>query len=461
MESYLDIYTLNDFHGAIFEKEDEPGISKLGNFLLERKRVRPDATVILSAGDMFQGTAVSSLTKGDVVVDIMNYIGFDAMTIGNHEFDWGVKQLCRLFDGNPDNNETDFPLLGANICNKTTLEPVEWARPYTIIERLGLKIGIIGVLGEDLKNDILGSIIEEYIFTNQLATIKKYTRTLRAKEGCRIVIVVSHYDTSPINGQIACLPDEEKVDVVINGHTHNYYAGELSGVRQVPLPYIQSGNSGKYVGNIRIYLDAETKEIYDVSCENLQAVKHCINENTEINRLLDKYRAVVAIANEVLAIAAEDIYRLSASLWAADALRKGAGSDIGLINNGGIRADAFPITKETNVTYGHIFRIMPFENRIVTVELSGVQIKYLIFHAVGNKLTFSSNVDINNGTVNGKVLRDEVFYRISTVDFVYEAPAYRMNTGCNLSYSDDLFRDLLVEEVKITALNNNGKWFLR
>lgn len=121
---------------------------------------------------MFQGTAVSSLCHGDVVVDAMNYIGFDAMTIGNHEFDWGIENLRRLTDGDTANNEAGFPILGANIIYKETGEPVEWARPYAVIERQDIKIGIIGVLGADLTNDILGSIIAEYEFIDPLPVIK-------------------------------------------------------------------------------------------------------------------------------------------------------------------------------------------------------------------------------------------------------------------------------------------------
>lgn len=89
---YLDIYSINDLHGAIEEDEYGRGLARIGNFLIEKKTTNPDNTVILVAGDMFQGTAISNLTYGGVVVEALNYIGIDAFTIGNHEFDWGFKE---------------------------------------------------------------------------------------------------------------------------------------------------------------------------------------------------------------------------------------------------------------------------------------------------------------------------------------------------------------------------------
>src|SRR5690554_2041853 len=109
MENVINIYTLNDFHGAIFENKSagEIGLSKIGNFLKTVKEKQPNNTVILSAGDMFQGAAVSAMTRGKVVVDIMNYIGFDAMALGNHEFDWGINDIIRYHDGDEENRSEE------------------------------------------------------------------------------------------------------------------------------------------------------------------------------------------------------------------------------------------------------------------------------------------------------------------------------------------------------------------
>ena len=245
MDNYIDIYTLNDFHGALFPNRDEPGIARLGCYLLEKRREDPDRTVILSSGDMFQGTAVSNLSRGEVVVAAMNLIGFDAMTIGNHEFDWGVPALRRFCDGDEGNGEASFPFLAANIRLKASGELVPWARPYMVIAKENARVGVIGVIGEDLINDILGSLISDYEFTDMLAAIAEYSKVLREKEGCGIVIVAAHADTMAMNERIAAAG----ADAIVNGHTHNYYAGSsFSTARSFPTsnPETTENTSGTF-----------------------------------------------------------------------------------------------------------------------------------------------------------------------------------------------------------------------
>jgi len=456
-ESIINIYTLNDFHGAIFEDGNEVGISKLGKFLITEKNNNPDTTFIISAGDMFQGTAVSSMTRGDIVVDIMNEIGFDAMTIGNHEFDWGIDGITRFIDNDLTNNETNFPLIGANIHQKSTNELAEWTTPYAIIDRGNLKIGVIGTLGEDQINDILASIVEDYEFTDQLTAIKKYTKILRTEEECDIVIVSSHADTSPINNMIANLSGEYKVDAVINGHTHRYYAAETYGEGDVPLPIVQSGNNGMFLGKITLEVDLDTKEVTDAYSEFIPARSTFLTPNYEIDQIINQYSTEIAASNEVLGIAGEDIYRTSATIWAANSVRKYSNTDIGVINSGGIRAAAFPINANSTVTFGNIFKLMPFENTIVTMKLTGLQIKSII--SSSDSLYFSSNVSSINQTINDEDIDNEKLYTVSTIDYVFEQSRYPFKDGQDIVFTDFLFRDQLVNDVK-NSVETNGKWYL-
>ncbi|HQC74820.1 MAG TPA: 5'-nucleotidase C-terminal domain-containing protein, partial [Bacilli bacterium] len=367
----LNIFTLNDFHGAVFLDDDEAGISRIGKYLLDQKTNYPHQTILISAGDMFQGSAVSSLTRGGLVVDAMNAIGFDAMTIGNHEFDWGVEGILRFIDGDPSNKEASFPMLGANIyqISKNGLAP--WAQPYTVITRGNVKIGIIGLMGESQKRDILASFVEDYLFTDKMEAIKKYTKILRNEEDCDIVIVSIHDDSSAINSQIANLSGEYHVDAVINGHTHRYYAAEESRQNGVPLPYVQAGDNGRYIGKITLTIDPNTKKVIDVSAENIRTITNCPTESPLINEIINNYPNEIAIANEVLGTAGQDIYKEEAITWAATALAKQGDSQIGIINSGGIRSGAFPINNGSTVTYGHIFKMMPFENKVVTLKMTG------------------------------------------------------------------------------------------
>lgn len=452
----INIFTLNDFHGAIFEDGDEAGISKIGAYLMAEKTAHPDSTVIVSAGDMFQGTAVSSMTRGSVVVKAMNAIGFDAMTIGNHEFDWGISGITRFNDGNLANDEADFPLLGANIEDSLTSQLASWSEPYTVIERGEIKIGIIGLIGEDEKSDILASIVADYEFTSQMAAIRTYAPILRTAEDCDIVIVSSHDDTSNINSQIADLTGDYQIDAVVNGHTHRYYAGEQSGIRDVPLPYVQSGNNGNYIGKISLEIDPETQTVIDVSAENISTYANCPVESPVINGIINEYSAEIAIAGEVLGTAGETIEKDATVIWAAETIRQRGDTQVGIVNYGGIRGAAFPIYQNATVTFADIFKIMPFENTVITMSLTGAQLIQLMGIY---SLCFSRNVDPGNLTIDGAAIANGNLYTVSTMDFVFEGYPNIFGNAQSVVYTNDLFRDYLVAEVR-ESVGTNGSWVL-
>ena len=178
----LHIYTLNDFHGMIFPSEDSAGISKIGKYLIDRKKENKESTLIISSGDMFQGSAVSNMSKGMVVVSLMNIIEFDAMTIGNHEFDWTIDTILKYNDNNTGNGELNCKYLACNIICKDTGDLAPWAKPYEVINRGKYKIGILGMIGSNLEYDIFKPNIEGYEFTDEYKAAKKYVPILRNKE---------------------------------------------------------------------------------------------------------------------------------------------------------------------------------------------------------------------------------------------------------------------------------------
>ena len=444
----LTIYSINDFHGALLEDGDKVGISKIGAYLSSEKTANPDSTIIISAGDMFQGTAVSSMTRGKVVVEAMNMIGFDAMTLGNHEFDWGVDQIKVFFDGKDENGEASFPFLSANVNYKTNNELAEWAKPYTIIDRGNLKIGIIGLLGSDQTNDILASHVKDYVFTDEFSAIKKYTKILRSEENCDIVIVSAHLDTADINYQLSSLIGDEKIDALINGHTHQQYYGELKYNRDVPLPYVQSGSSGQYIGKITLEINGETKEIVDASSENIKATRICNQESIEINNLLSKYQDYIDESNSVLGVAGENIYKNIAGIWMATAIQETMQADLGVVNSGGVRGSAFPIYANDNVSYGDIFEIMPFENMICSSKISGNQLLRILQY-MNDGMYFSSNVTKSGESyyISGVLVENDGVYSVGTIDYLFEKDYYPFMYGQDIIKTSILLREIMVDSV--------------
>lgn len=459
MENVINIYTLNDFHGAIFENKSagEIGLSKIGNFLKTVKEKQPNNTVILSAGDMFQGAAVSAMTRGKVVVDIMNYIGFDAMALGNHEFDWGINDIIRYHDGDEENGEANFPFLGANIYHEPSEAFVDWAEPYTVIERGNFKIGILGLMGENLESSIIGSVIKGYEFTSELAAIKKYVPILRNEEGADIVIVVSHNDTSSINYEIRNLEGDQYVDAVVNGHTHQYYAYEETRIDGPPLVVVQSGDNGRFVGHIALEVDKESKKVIDATVGFVSKDK-MTTPSTEIEEIINGYQEYIDIENELIGKAGTYINRTIGTRFAANILGKFEDVDVGIINAGGVRSAGFPINDGDDVTYGSIFRIMPFENQVITLNLTGFQLK--LFLGVRSDLRFSDSLNTLNLTIRGKAIEDTEVYKIAIIDFAYYRFEYMLQDGTEMTIHDVLVRDLLVDAVR-EIVEEEGRWYIK
>ncbi len=138
--NYLDILYLNDLHGSIEKGTEELGLAYIANYVNYHRNQNPDGVVLLAGGDMFQGSALSNYYQGRSTLEIMNAMGFDAMTLGNHEFDWGIDVVTNYFDGVASNGEADFPLLGANVYYEGTQTIVEHIDPYTIITRVISKL---------------------------------------------------------------------------------------------------------------------------------------------------------------------------------------------------------------------------------------------------------------------------------------------------------------------------------
>lgn len=451
----LKIYALNDFHGAVFA--DNGGLNTIASYLINEKAKDSDHTIILSSGDMFQGSAISNMTQGSVVVEVMNKIGFDSMTIGNHEFDWGVDVIKKYHDKTSE-VVCNFPILCANIYEKSTNQPVDWCDPYTIIEKAGLKIGIIGIIGSELTSSISPTIVAPYEFKPILPIIKQYAKELRTEKNCDVVLVSSHDNTNDINQSIADLMDEYQVDAIFNGHTHSNYSGETKGCDNIPLPYVQSGSSGSYIGKVELTIDGSAHKVKDGSAENIKVRTSLAQDNKEVADIIEKYNATVTlISDEVLGVCGRHVNKASATLWAANVIRDYSKMEIGIINTGGIRGDAFPIEENEQVTVGKVWTIMPFDNIVKTCTL---KVKDIIKLAENSGLQVSDNIEIIQGElyIDGSLATKDS-YTVATIDYLFDNTKYPFLTSQNQVNTGILFRDQLIQAIKDTC-KDGSLWYV-
>ena len=254
----LVILHTNDTHSCIMplnENLDNKDLAGRGGFLRrvnmikEQRSQHPDL-LLFDSGDFSQGSGYYTLFKGEVEVGLMNQMGYDAATIGNHEFDFGMDNMAKLF------RMVNFPIVCSNYdCAGTVLEDL--VKPYIIIRRNGLKIGIFA-LAPQLKGLVFDGNCEGITYLDPAETAQKYIDILRKQEKCDLVICLSH-----LGWERSVYPDEKLVsliegcDLVLGGHTHTYmdklsYTPDKNG-KQVPVD--QNGKNGVFVGKLVLNLE--------------------------------------------------------------------------------------------------------------------------------------------------------------------------------------------------------------
>ena len=243
----------NDTHSTIMplnENLDNKDLAGRGgclrriNMIKEERKQNPDL-LFFDSGDFSQGSGYYTLFKGEVEVGLMNQMGYDAATIGNHEFDFGLNNLAKLI------RMANFPIVCSNYDFTGT--PCEGlVKDYITLHRNGLNIGVFA-LGAPMKGLVSNKNCEGVTFLDPAETAKKYVKLLRKQEKCDVVICLSH-----LGWKISEYPDEQFIreidgcDLVLGGHTHTYmptleYAPDKTG-RMIPDD--QNGKHGVFVGKL-------------------------------------------------------------------------------------------------------------------------------------------------------------------------------------------------------------------
>ena len=217
-------------------------------FLKEQRAEHPDL-LYFDSGDFSQGSSYYTLFKGDVEVGLMNQMGIDAATIGNHEFDYGLDNMARLF------KMANFPIVCANYdFTGTVLEGI--VKPYIILKRNGVKIGVFG-LAPQLDGLVEKHNCEGITYLDPVAKALEVATLLKEKKKCDIVICVSHLGwKTDLDDDVEMIKGSRYIDLVLGGHSHTYftelkYVTNLDG-QQVPVD--QNGKHGAWIGKITVNL---------------------------------------------------------------------------------------------------------------------------------------------------------------------------------------------------------------
>lgn len=251
----LVILHTNDTHSCIFPLNKHLADTMLagrGGFIRRAEMVRqergkhPDL-LLFDSGDFSQGSPYYSLYKGDVEVGLMNLMRYDAATIGNHEFDFGVENMARLF------KKADFPIVCANYdFTGTALEGI--VKPYVVLKRGGLKIGVFG-LSPQLDGLVMAETCAGVKYNDPVKAANDVAKLLKEREKCDIVVCLSHLGWDIIGiDDTELMPQTRNIDIVLGGHSHSYF-NEMEYVKDIDgreIPNDQNGKHGIYVGKITV-----------------------------------------------------------------------------------------------------------------------------------------------------------------------------------------------------------------
>jgi 5'-nucleotidase len=380
-EARYPLYTFlstNDFHGQIetgklVSNKPVGGAAFNLTYLNNYRALNPLGTTLLDGGDIMQGTPVSNLLRGESVIDVYNQMGYQAAVMGNHELDWGQATLQERIA------QANFPILVANVFYAGTDTRPEWLTPTTMLTVKGQQVGVIGVTSQDTPNIVMAANVAGLEFRPVGPVVSQLAADLRLA-GADIVVVLAHMPDvygGATSGEIleVAVPG---VDLIVSGHSHSGYSGKINNI-----PIIQQYSSGTAIGVSDLRYDRLLRNILSSNLKVVTTYNAGVTPDAEIAALVSAYQAEIAsIVNEVKASTlgmisrGPDRYTMEVPMGdlIADAQAWKGGTQIAFMNPGGIRADILYETYPHDITYGDFLTVQPFDNKLVTMTLTGSQV---------------------------------------------------------------------------------------
>lgn len=215
--------------------------------MLDQERRKNPDLLLFDSGDFSQGSSYYSMFKGDVEIGLMNMMRYDAATIGNHEFDFGMENMARLF------RMADFPIVCANYdFTGTCVEGL--VKPYVVIRRNGVKIGVFG-LSPKMRGLVSDKNCVGVKYLDPVKAAQKTADLLKNKEKCDLVVCISHLGWN-IGGDddVLMMKNTRNIDIVLGGHSHSYFKQEkwVKNLDGISVPNDQNGKSGIFVGRLEV-----------------------------------------------------------------------------------------------------------------------------------------------------------------------------------------------------------------
>ncbi|NLN48097.1 MAG: LysM peptidoglycan-binding domain-containing protein [Clostridiales bacterium] len=424
----ITIVHTNDTHSRV---DAGIGFAKVATKIKEVKEANPN-TLVIDAGDTLHGQTFATISKGESIIGLMNAMGYDVMTPGNHDFNYGQERLLELA------GQANFPIITANLIKKDDGTPL--MDPYVIKEIGGLKIGIFGLSTPETAYKTNPLNVEGLTFANPAEISKKMVEELKAK-GVNAIIALAHLgiDKESTDTSYSVRNNVKGIDLIIDGHSHTLL-GDIDNEGKDTIIV----STGEYTNNLGIvnlkFENGELKAIEPslytkddaAELKEDEEVAALMNETTEKNKVIT---SVVVGKTDVILDGERAQVRggeTNLSNLITDAMLNLTGADIAITNGGGIRASIQP----GEITMGDIITVLPFGNYVVVKEYTGDQVLKALEHGTASYpdlagsfaqvagLTYTLDLNQEAGKrvkdvkVKGAALDLNKKYKVATNDFM-------------------------------------------
>jgi len=407
----LTIMHTNDTHAAHAADGDGNGGVARQATVVNAIRAEVENSILLDAGDRFSGTLFHSVYIGQDQIPIMNALGYDAMTLGNHEFDNGDQALADFIAG------LEFPVVTANIDFSESPELSESGiEAFVMLEVGGEQIGVIGL--DTVDTIEIASPGDALIWNDDYAGVANAAAAELMDMGVNKIILLTHLG---IGDDLPMIEQLEGIDIVLGGHSHTLYSNTYQGAQGEypleftsaagePIYYAQASANNEYLGRMDVEFDADGI-ITDIEGDTI-FLSRFITPDADVQAIVDELNTEIeAIQAEPVGVISEvaldgdrtvcRVEECNLGNIIADAWRWETGAQIGLMNGGGIRRD---LPSEEELTLGMMLELQPFGNQISTFELTGADLLVALENSV-SRIEFNEDGLVTRQGASGRFLQ--------------------------------------------------------